>query len=319
MAKRGLDQVTAWMIAAFGAVSIYGAGYGIYKVAVKSAMRKMEEKAAGLVAARSAETKDHHSSAETESPATVQHAETKPADETTAEGKPAPIRSVPWSYSGSAGPEKWAALDPAWRVCGTGKQQSPVDISATYTDRKSLPVNFQYHPSRISLQHTGRTIQGEFNTLANHIMFEGERFDLIQVQLHAPAEHRLQDATLPFELHLVHRTETGKTAIVAVLFQIGESNKALAELFRLMPDSPGHFSADAVTFNPVTAIPKKRAYYTYQGSLTAPPCTEGVTWIVMQQLLEISVAQQKKFVEVVGKNARPIQGIGSRRIRLSPR
>lgn len=319
MAKRGLDQITAWMIALLGAVVIFAAGYGFYRIAVKSATRKMEDQVAAAVAARataqSALEKTASPQPETNSESTVRAAD----GETSVREKAEPLRSMPWSYVGSAGPQKWASLDDAWRICGTGKQQSPVDISATYTDRKSLPVNFQYSAARLNLRNTGRTIQGDFSALANHIMFEGERFDLTHMQFHAPAEHRLQDATLPFELHLVHRTETGKVAIVAVLFQTGESNKALAEVFRLLPEESGQESPESVTFNPLSVIPKKRAYYTYPGSLTAPPCTEGVTWIVMQQLLEISVAQQKKFIEAVGKNARPVQAIGSRRIRLSPR
>jgi carbonic anhydrase len=339
MARKFLDQMTAWMVGIVGAGSLYGVGYGVYKIGVKSATDKQNDKIARLLAEdgsqshpaasenahESSSVSAHgteHSSAHTEPDPHAKPAASNEGHSAKHNADPKPVVSaevLDWSYNGSTGPSNWGALDRAYATCATGKNQSPVDISATYTDSKSLPISFFYNPSRIKLENTGHSIRGSFTTLANHISVDGERFDLVYFLLRSPAEHRLQDGTLIFELQMVHRTDSDKTAIISVLFNAGETNKALGEVFNKLPEDRGAELADLISFDPMAVLPKKKAFYTYSGSLTEPPCTEGVIWLVMQTQLEISPAQSGKFLEVIGKNARPIQSINSRRIKLVPR
>jgi carbonic anhydrase len=340
MARKFLDQMTAWMVGITGASAIYGAGYGLYIVGLKSATEKQNDKIARLVAESSEDISpteksssgtqlDGHKAAghaaaghAAAGHAAAGHDASERGTTKKTETRSDPLvgsNSLEWSYSGSTGPNKWGALDRSYALCGNGKNQSPVDISATFTDNKSLPISFFYAPSRIKLENIGHSIRGTFTNLANHISLDGERFDLVHFQLRSPAEHRLQDGTLMFELQLVHRTDADKTAIISVLFNSGETNKALADVFNKMPEDKGSEFADLLSFDPMSVLPKKKAFYTYSGSLTEPPCTEGVIWIVMQTQLELSPSQNGKFSEVIGKNARPIQSINSRRIKLVPR
>ncbi len=324
MARKFLDQMTAWMVGFAGAGALYGAGYGLYTLGLKSATNKQNDKIARLLAEDSAAS---HAAPDTDDKdsehGTEHHSAPGKNGHSAKSNEPVqPLVSpdvLEWSYNGSTGPNKWGSLDKAYATCGTGKNQSPVDISATYTDSKSLPISFFYSPARIKLENTGHSLKGSFSTLANHISVDGERFDLVYFQMRSPAEHRLQDGTLVFELQLVHRTDSDKTAIISVLFNAGETNKALAEVFNKMPEVRGAELGDLLSFDPMAVLPKKKAFYTYSGSLTEPPCTEGVIWLVMQTQLELSPTQSGKFLSVIGKNARPIQSINSRRIKLVPR
>ncbi len=325
MAGKFLDQITAWMLGLAGAGALYGAGYGIYTLGLKSVTNNRNDKIARILAEDSAAS---HLSAPAKSKssgsALVRGDEHKSESAHSAKSNEVVRPHVSsdvleWSYSGSTGPSKWGSLDKAYAPCSNGKNQSPVDISATYTDSKSLPISFSYIPARIKLENTGHSIKGSFSTLASHISVDGERFDLVYFQMRSPAEHRLQDGTLVFELQMVHRTDSDKTAIISVLFNAGETNKALAEVFNKMPEDRGAELADLLSFDPMAVLPKKKAFYTYSGSLTEPPCTEGVIWLVMQSQLELSPAQSRKFIDLIGKNARPIQSINSRRIKLVPR
>lgn len=311
MARGVLDQMTAWMIGVAGTGLLFGAGYGVYKLALRSAALHNEEKIA--VAVAEFENQNHHS------PEMKPHGnEEKHASKTADDQEKPESHRAGWSYSGSTGPANWARIDDKYSVCATGKQQSPINISETHTDPKGLALKFDYSPSRVTLKNFDHTVLAEFGSRSNYLTFEGERFDLVQFHFHAPAEHRLQDSTIAFEMHLEHRSVDNKLAILSILFNTGAANKVLADVFDHIPGDVGAQAPDALSFDPSKILPSRRSYYTYKGSQTTPPCAEGVTWLVMQNQLEISMSQLKKFENIFGRNARPTVP-GSRSILLIAR
>lgn len=311
MARGALDQLTAWMIGVAGTAVLFGTGYGVYKLALKSAARQNEDKIAVAMA-------------ELEKQNQPQPQSPSPTDGHQRKERPQPVKASPdkagavWSYSGTNGPANWASIDDKYSLCGTGKKQSPINISETHTNTKGLPIKFDYSPSRVTLRYVDHTIVGEFGSRSNYLTYEGERFDLVQFHFHAPAEHRLQDSTIAFEMHLEHRSVKDQLVVLSILFNTGDTNKALADVFNHLPAEPGAQAPDAVGFDPIKVLPGKRSHYVYRGSQTTPPCEEGVTWLVMQNQLEVSVGQLKKFEKIVGRNARPAVP-GSRSIQLITR
>lgn len=224
-----------------------------------------------------------------------------------------------WSYNGKTGPEKWATIKPAYALCGNGKHQSPINITNSQTAKKpTLRFNYQMAPLR--LINDGITLRQLFveNKPAESISIDGKKYRLVNIHFHLPSEHTLNKQRYPMEVHLVHEDNKGKLAVIAVLLKKGHFNRFLAtEIVNLPPEKDKINSAFEIKINPLWALPSKKDFYIYQGSLTTPPCTEDVTWIVMQQPIEAS-AQQIAFIEkrVINDNSRPVQELDGRPITL---
>jgi carbonic anhydrase len=219
-----------------------------------------------------------------------------------------------WSYQGESGPEHWAALDPAYATCGTGKRQSPIDIEAATA--KALPaVEFAYRPVPLIVDDNGHTFQVNAPAGSGGITVGGEHYDLVQFHFHRPSEERIHGHRYSMVTHLVHKNAKGELAVVAVLIRQGASNAFLKPLFDNFPASgTAQSSVAGTTLNLNDFLPAGRAYYTFEGSLTTPPCSESVRWIVLKSAVEASPAQVAQFAARYPLNARPVQPLNDREV-----
>jgi len=225
-----------------------------------------------------------------------------------------------WGYMGPLGPESWAKLSAEFATCAKGRRQSPIDL----VDRDFSPLNleqvkFDYAPAAFQVVHNGHTIEVR-PAGNNQIVARSKNYKLLQFHFHHPAEERFNGKGFALDAHFVHRSDDGELAVVTVLFEEGAANPELQRLWDYMPlDSNGsERSGEGVTFNPVSMLPADRArYLQYIGSLTTPPCTEGVVWIVLRQPVTASAEQIALFRKMVGMNARPVQAVNGRLIKAS--
>lgn len=220
-------------------------------------------------------------------------------------------QTVDWEYKGEKGFEHWAELSPEFQACQQGTEQSPIDLQqATQTDPTTL--KFNYSSSPLKVVHNGHTIQVNCAP-ENTLVLDGKTFNLLQFHFHHPSEHWLTGQPFPMELHLVHRSETGELAVLGIFLQQGQANSALQPIWEAMPTQAGPEKVvPGVRVDLAKLLPSDRKFERYRGSLTTPPCSEGVTWLVMEQPLEVSAAQIQQFTQVIGLNARPVQALNRR-------
>jgi carbonic anhydrase len=218
-----------------------------------------------------------------------------------------------WGYAGEAGPEHWGALDSAFTLCATGRQQSPIDISAAIPSDQP-PLGIDYRGTASDMLNNGHTVQVNFPA-GSTLNLAGQVFVLKQVHFHTPSETHLRGREFPFEAHFVHADAQGALAVIAVLFEDGAENAALAQLWTEMPVAVGELHALRAAFSPADLLPGDRDDYRFIGSLTTPPCSEGVRWQVLKQPLTLSRAQIQRFAALVhGRNDRPIQPLHARQV-----
>ncbi len=216
-----------------------------------------------------------------------------------------------WGYSGHAGPEHWGEIDPAFSVCQTGKAQTPIDLVGT-ADADLPHVVFHYRAGGHDEVHNGHTIQVDYDE-GSSIEFDGRQYWLKQFHFHTPSENHVNGKAFPMEAHLVHADAEGHLAVIAVMFEEGPENLALATPWAAMPMTPGHTEHLAMKASAEALLPANRDYYSFEGSLTTPPCTEGVAWIVMKHPVSASHGQIVKFARAMGHpNNRPIQPLNAR-------
>lgn len=216
-----------------------------------------------------------------------------------------------WGYAGAAGPDNWGSLKAEYSVCGTGRMQSPINISGGMAVMTSK-IDYNYKVSSLKIRNNGHTIQVDYNK-GSHIVVDGHRFDLLQFHFHTPSENLVDGKTYPMEMHLVHKDAAGALAVVSVMMESGEHNIALAEVWDHMPAKAGDpVGIDSVALNVRDLLPEQGNYHHFKGSLTTPPCSEGVNWFVLVQPVPVSTAQISKFTKIIGANARPAQPIHNR-------
>ena len=225
---------------------------------------------------------------------------------------------TPWSYDGPRGPEHWSQLDPAYAACA-GKEQSPIDIRDA---RKSdLPaMRFEYRSSPLQyLTNNGKTIRVNYHDAAGGGVIVGtRRYRLTQFHFHRPSEELIHGKAYDMVVHLMHEDDSGKTAGVAVLLRAGKANATVARIWEHMPmHEAGEQEIPGVEVDPGGLVPRDTGYYTYMGSLTAPPCTEGVEWFVLKTPVEISPAQIDAFAKLYPHDVRPPQPLNGRTVRQS--
>ncbi len=220
-----------------------------------------------------------------------------------------------WGYTGHIGPAHWGDLSPDYIMCKIGKNQSPVDINSKYMVEAKLPsVKFHYK-KEISgkIINNGHTIKVVPDS-ESYIEVDGKKFYLKQFHFHTPSEHTVNGKYSLLELHFVHQAKDGQLAVVGVLFDEGASHPVIEKLWSQAPRHEGEKSLQG-TVNMKDLLPKKKDYYRYSGSLTTPPCSEGVIWLVMKKKLHISKDQAAEFEKIMGfKNNRPVQPINARKI-----
>lgn len=221
--------------------------------------------------------------------------------------------SAHWGYEGHSGPEHWAEMGKENTVCGSGTRQSPIDI-ATATSANLEPIQFNYGASMLEILNNGHTIQVNHGK-GSTITVDGEKYDLLQFHFHAPSENTVDGKPYDMEMHLVHKNAKGQLAVVGVFMKAGAENAVLAKAWDHMPAHAGKPEQVAsVSIIPADLLPANRSYSRFDGSLTTPPCSEGVKWFVMKDAIEVSAAQVQKFAKVVGANARPIQPLNGRAV-----
>ena len=218
---------------------------------------------------------------------------------------------VHWSYEGESGPEHWGDLSPDFAACAKGVEQSPVDIPAS-TPVNPADIAFSYRPSAVNIFNNGHTVQVNYDQ-GSSITFDGATYNLVQFHFHAASEHAIGGAHDPMEIHLVHRNAQGGLAVVGVLLKAGAENAAYAPVLQNLPaqeSQPAPVAGATVDAN--TLLPTQRSYWRYNGSLTTPPCSEGVKWLVMNTPVELSEAQIAAFTSIFKNDARPVQPFNSR-------
>ncbi len=239
----------------------------------------------------------------------------KMAIETVASAAPIPPHNLHWSYEGDTGPQSWARLAPEYAKCGSGERQSPIDIRDGM--RLELePITFEYRPSSFRVLDNGHTIQTNINGW-NAIRVMGRRYRLEQFHFHRPSEEMIDGKQYEMVVHMVHKDGEGRLAVVAVLVEIGANQPVVQTVLNNLPLEKGEEIAGTSNLDLVRMLPENRRYFTYMGSLTTPPCTENVLWIVMKQPVQATAEQLDLFSRMYPMNARPIQAAGGRVIKES--
>ena len=218
-----------------------------------------------------------------------------------------------WTYYGKRGPEHWSKLDPAYAACNKGKEQSPIDIRGAKPEVSLKPIEFHYLSGPVTLLNTGHTVRVDVAP-GSYILANGVRYDLVEFHFHHPAEDAVNGKLADFSVNLLHKSASGELAVIEVRMNEGRTNGLLAALWPSLPRI-AHATAkidDAI--NPMGLLPGNRSYYGFLGSLTVPPCTEGVHWFVMQQETELSGDQLQAFSTLYVDNARRLQATHGRKI-----
>lgn len=219
-----------------------------------------------------------------------------------------------WGYEGEAGPEHWAKISPEFSACA-GRNQSPIDLVTVKMIKADLEkIKFSYKSVPLEVVNNGHTVQVNY-AAGSHIVVDGIEFELKQFHFHSPSENHIDGKEFPLEAHLVHADADGNLAVVAVLYTEGAESKALAGIWSHIPADAGGMTRDKVFVSADDILPKKRDYYRFNGSLTTPPCTEGVRWLVCKSTVSISKEQLEAFRHVLHhKNDRPVQPVNARTV-----
>lgn len=228
---------------------------------------------------------------------------------------------TPWTYEGSTGAAHWGDLDPEYAPCKTGREQSPIDIRNTEKSNLS-PIRFEYSAGPLKyLINNGYTIRVNYHDApgsGNFLIVGEQRYQLTQFHFHRPSEEYLHGKPYDMEVHLMHQSNDGKVAGVTVFLKVGRADTTVQRIWEHMPKSKGpEEEIPGVEINPAGLLPHDTAYYKYEGSLTAPPCTEGVAWFVLKTPIEISSEQIRAFNELYPHDARPLQPLNGRVVKES--
>jgi carbonic anhydrase len=217
-----------------------------------------------------------------------------------------------WTYSGHEGPENWAKLSAEFSGC-SGRNQSPIDLSG-FIEADLAPIRFSYQAGSKEILNNGHTVQVNYAE-GSSIQIDGMTFNLLQFHFHAPSENNIEGKSYPMEAHFVHADKDGNLAVVALMFEEGAENKALAKAWAQMPKHAGDKHAFKAALDAGELLPADRDYYRFNGSLTTPPCTEGVRWLVLKNPVTASKQQIAAFSSVLHEpNNRPLQAVNARPI-----
>lgn len=220
-----------------------------------------------------------------------------------------------WGYAGAGAPERWSTIKPENALCASGSRQSPIDIRDGIKVQLD-PVQFDYRPSGFRVIDNGHTVQVNVSA-GNTIEITGKRYELVQFHFHRPSEERINGRSFDMVVHMVHKDMEGRLAVVAVLLTRGAAHPAVQAVWNNLPLEREQEVEAALPIDPAKLLPDDPRYITYMGSLTTPPCTEGVLWIVMKTPVQISAEQIAIFSRLYPMNARPVQPYNGRLIKES--
>jgi carbonic anhydrase len=217
-----------------------------------------------------------------------------------------------WGYSGHEGPEHWGELSEKFKICGEGKNQSPINITGAI--EAELPaIEFNYGDVGLNVVNNGHTIKVIY-AAGSSITVAGHTYNLLQFHFHTPSENNIEGKSFPMEAHLVHADDTGNLAVVAVMFTKGAPNSVVEKVWVVMPSRAGEKVEKAGTqINVMDMLPPNKDHYRFNGSLTTPPCSEGVVWMVLKDAAEASKEQVEKFSHIMHHDTnRPVQPVNAR-------
>ncbi len=218
-----------------------------------------------------------------------------------------------WDYLGVEGPEHWSMLTPKYMTCEAGRQQSPINITMAEHGHHPETLEFHYQTSELHELNNGHTIQVS-HASGCHVALNHHTYQLRQFHFHEPSEHHIEGTAFPMEMHLVHQDERGHTLVIAVMLKISADKPVLGELWQWLPEQIGQAVSIPLSLSIADILPKNTRHFSYSGSLTTPPCTEGVRWIVLEEPSLISQQDVDQFVQIIGHNARPVQPLENRHI-----
>jgi len=223
-----------------------------------------------------------------------------------------------WSYSGDEGPPRWGDLDPSYALCKAGLAQSPVDLPIAPPRREPAPAKPPWDPVPLRITNNGHTIQVD-DTASSAFVVDGTVYRLEQFHFHSPSEHTIGGRTYAVEMHLVHRSDHGKALVVAILFGAGAGNTILAPVLEAAPAQAGGppVSVPGTTIDVSALMPSAPRFLRYEGSLTTPPCTEGVTWLVVEPDARMQMSPDQIAMlhdRTQPTTNRPVQAMGPREV-----
>jgi carbonic anhydrase len=219
---------------------------------------------------------------------------------------------IKWGYQGEGAPENWGKLKPEFAFCGTGMSQSPVDIAKTYKTKLEA-IGFAYKETPLKIINDGHAVQVNYEP-GSSVTIDGQQYELLQLHFHAPSEHTINGVSSDMEIHMIHKDDKGDIAVVGVFLKKGKPSKAIQALWDNLPTEVDKENVvDGVSVNASDLLPKDKKYYHYYGSLTTPPCSEGVNWIVLKASVEVSEEQIQKLQTLMGfDNNRPALPLNKR-------
>ncbi|MEO2018117.1 MAG: carbonic anhydrase family protein [Fuerstiella sp.] len=222
-----------------------------------------------------------------------------------------------WGYTGKQGPAFWGTLSPKYHLATDGRKQSPIDIRTADISNEDLPpLVFRYRSEQLSVVNNGHTIQ--HNEQPGSFLQVGDKvYALEQFHAHVPSEHTINGKHADMEIHFVHKSLTGQGAVVAVMANADTEKSISIPVHMRLPQAGDAAVEPNHSRNPTDFIPKERHYFTYSGSFTTPPCTEGVRWIVMTSPIQIAPSALARFRQTLGRNIRPVQPLHGREVAIS--
>ncbi|MGR5338450.1 carbonic anhydrase [Vibrio astriarenae] len=216
------------------------------------------------------------------------------------------VNALEWDYSAEHGPDNWGQFS---AVCETGKNQSPINVKETVeADLDKLHIDYQGQVT--GLTNNGHTLQATVSGV-NTLNIDGRAFELKQFHFHTPSENLIRSRQYPLEGHFVHADEAGNLAVLAVMFELGVQNDSISKLSETIP-TKGQTITLSKSFDAKSLLPSLKNYYRFNGSLTTPPCSEGVRWIILRDASSLSEQQTQALTKVMGTNNRPVQDQNAR-------
>jgi carbonic anhydrase len=210
-----------------------------------------------------------------------------------------------WSYEGATGPDHWGDVDAASKVCSAGSQQSPVDIRGAIKSQLP-PLQIALSKKADTIVNNGHTIQLNFEQ-GSTLKVGSDSYTLLQYHFHHPSEHLIGGKNFPMEVHFVHRNAAGGLAVVGALMTAGKPNAAFSKIVATMPAHEGAPVNAAAGIDPNKLLPALRGYYRYSGSLTTPPCSEVVDWLLLREPIQVAKTDIDSFAKLYPMNTRPAQ------------
>lgn len=216
-----------------------------------------------------------------------------------------------WGYAGHDGPDNWSRLSKQFADCGHGKNQSPVDIRDTVSAQLS-PLQLDYDRGGFEVINNGHAIEMKYLP-GSYLKIGGHPYELKQIHFHSSSEHQIEGRSFPLEAHFVHADARGQLAVMSVMFEEGKENAAIRQIWSSMPRKRGDRMSLKERISGKSLLPENSDYYRYNGSLTTPPCSEGVLWVVMKTPQKVSRQQIDELIAVMGhSNNRPVQPLNAR-------